>query len=84
MMSNELKFEDLPSPRDGQAVLEFAQKFNAYLHYGSFKAASAAARQSKRETVQELRTELFMAYRASNHGGTDDFMTTYFELLPHF
>ncbi len=72
-MAEELNFEDLPSPGNRQSVLEFAQQFNAYAHYGSFKAAADAARHSTRQTVHELRAELFMAYRASNHLGTDGF-----------
>ena len=79
-----MKFADLPDPDDRDAVLRFALSFSGYSHHGSFEACARAAHERKRETLNDLRNELFFSQRASNHLGTNDFLHTYRELLPHF
>ncbi|KPN64909.1 hypothetical protein SAMN04488527_10823 [Aliiroseovarius crassostreae] len=80
----ELTKEDLPEIGDRNSILEFAAGFNGYTHFGSFGACSDAAWAKKRETLIDLRNELFFSYRASNHLGTDDFVKTYADLHPYF
>ncbi len=77
-----LRVDDLPDPTDRDAIVAFALSFNGYQHFGSFHAASDAAQASKRQTLVDLRNELFMAFRGSNHRMDDDFLETYRELLP--
>lgn len=85
-MSNEpLQLRDLPDPDDRESIREFAATFRGYKHFGSFEAGATEAEAQKRETLIDLRNELFFAYRASNHLGDSDFMiSTYRNLLPHF
>ena len=75
----------LPDPGDRKAIVEFAGSFNGYEHFGSFAACANAAKAQKRETLIDLRNELFFAYRASNHTGDPQVLTNaYKELLPYF
>ncbi|WP_200800783.1 hypothetical protein [Agrobacterium sp. DSM 25558] len=64
-------------------MADFSLSFNGYQHFGSFQAAADAATAQKRETLDDLRNELFIAFRASNHCMNDLFLETYRELLPH-
>ncbi|EBA16942.1 hypothetical protein RSK20926_08232 [Roseobacter sp. SK209-2-6] len=84
MTEVEYRRKDLPSPDDRQAVLAFAKQFNAYRYHGSLSAAFDAAEASRRETVLELRTELFIAYRTANHQGAGGLEEVYRGLLPCF
>ncbi|MFN4009960.1 MAG: hypothetical protein ACK4K8_08400 [Pannonibacter sp.] len=79
-----MRLEDLPDAQDRLAVLDFARSFNGYERFGSFDAAAAAAASKRRQTLDDLRNELFMAYRGSNHRGDDLFLETYRDLLPLF
>lgn len=79
-----MDLENLPDASDRKAVAKFALSFNGYEHYGSFQAAADAATAKRRQTLDDLRNELFMAYRASNHRGDDAFLDVYRELLPMF
>ena len=83
-MDTELTLKDLPEPTDENAVFNFAMTFDGYKHFGSFEAASANGRAKKRESLTDLRNELFMAARASRHSGNDRFVKRYIELLPLF
>ncbi|MCW6507385.1 hypothetical protein [Lichenifustis flavocetrariae] len=58
--------------------------FDAYWHFGPFAAAAKAARETKRQSLVELQTELFMAARASHHVGGLDYVGRYKVLLPLF
>ncbi|MQY49512.1 hypothetical protein GAO09_26100 [Rhizobiales bacterium RZME27] len=58
--------------------------FNGYKHFGSFQAAADAANAQRRDTLEDLRNELFMASRGSNHRGDNEFLDVYRELLPFF
>lgn len=74
----------MPDLADRDAVAQFALFFNGYDHFGSFAAAADAALAKRRETLTDLRNELFMAFRGSNHRGDDAFVDVYRELLPLF
>ncbi len=78
----DLRLSDLPEIGDDKTVWEFASSFNGYMHYGSFEAAASAARNSKRETLTEIRNELFMYMRATNHQGSGPKLPLYAELRP--
>lgn len=80
----ELTLKDLPEPTDKNAVFEFAMTFDGYKHFGSFEATSANGRAKKRESLTDLRNELFMSARASRHCDNDKFLERYIELLPLF
>ncbi len=80
----ELSKRDLPKVGDRNAIREFAASFNGYQHFGSFKACAEAAKAMRRETLLDLRNELFLSYRASNHVGDDGFVNAYAELYPLF
>lgn len=75
---------DLPDPEDAKAIFAFAMSFNGYERYGSFENSSALAKQKPRQTLDELRSELFFVARASRHVGTDRYVALYRELLPLF
>ena len=80
-----MKISDLPDENDRAAVLKFAQSFNGYEHFGSFKACADAAKLQKRETLTDLQNELFLCYRAANHhGDPEGVQHAYRELLPYF
>jgi hypothetical protein len=76
--------KDLPDAIDRNAVAAFARSFDGYQHHGSFQAAADAASSERRNSLDDLRNELFIAYRGSNHRGDDIFLETYRELLPLF
>jgi hypothetical protein len=72
----------LPVPSDPQAVFEFAMSFNGYEHFGSFERAFAEARLRRRQSLVDLRNELFVEARSSRHREDDEFMARYREVLP--
>ncbi len=77
-----MDIEELPDAADRKAVAKFALSFNGYEHFGSFQASVDAAMSKRRQTLDDLRNELFVAYRASNHRGDDTFIGVYRELMP--
>lgn len=79
-----MRLEDLPDDKDRNSVAKFALSFNGYDHFGSFEAAAEASKSKRHQTLDDLRNELFMAFRGSNHRGDDLFLDTYRELLPIF
>jgi hypothetical protein len=74
--------DQLPDPSDRNAVFDFAMSFNGYEHYGSFESSAEAAKSGRRESLDDLRNELFFEARASRHRGDDEFLRAYSELLP--
>ena len=80
----EPRLRDLPPLGDGEAIIRFAASFNGYEHFGSLHACADAAHEKRRETLVDLRNELFFAYRAGNHCGDDRVIATYAELHPYF
>ena len=76
---------DLPDPDDREAVKQFEQSFNGYEHFGTLKKTVDEAKARRKETLPDLRDELFFMYRAENHtGSTDRHFETYRALYPHF
>lgn len=75
---------DLPDSEDAQAIVAFAMSLNGYERYGSFEKSSALAKQKPRQTLEDLRNELFFAARASRYVGSDGYVVLYRELLPLF
>jgi hypothetical protein len=75
----------LPPLNERQAIVAFAASFNGYEFHGSFAACADAAKAKRREVLEDLRNELFFAYRAGNHlGDPHVLVSAYAELLPHF
>ena len=74
----------LPDPGDPRAVFEFAMNFNGYEHFGTFEKAFSEARLRCRESLVDIRNELFVEARSSRHRGDDEFVELYRELLPFF
>ncbi len=79
-----IKMSDLPDPDDLGAVLQFAASFDGYGEFGSAKACAEDALAQRRETIRDLRNELFFMYRVANHQGNDGYLEIYRELLPSF
>ncbi|WP_322052074.1 hypothetical protein [Paraburkholderia bannensis] len=75
---------DLPDPEDARGIFAFAMTFNGYERYGSLDKSSNLAKQRPRQTLDELRNELFFVARASRHIGNDRYVELYRELLPLF
>ncbi len=75
---------ELPDPADPEQVFAFAMTFNGYDHYGSLKASAEAARERRRQNLDDLRNELFFSARALRHGGGDKYLRVYADLLPRF
>jgi hypothetical protein len=63
-------------------VFEYAMSFNGYEHFGSFEEAFTEARLRRRQTLVDIRNELFVEARSSRHRGDDEFVEWYRELLP--
>lgn len=80
--NNELILEMLPDVADTDGVFEFAMSFNGYEHFGSFEKCAAAAKSRKRQTLSDLRNELFFEARASRHRDDERFLDVYLELRP--
>lgn len=83
-MDEVIRIEELPDENDLNAIVAFAASFNGHEHFGSFAACAAEAQSQKRETITDLRNELFFEYRGSHHRGDDAFVETYRSLLPYF
>ena len=77
-----LKAELLPSPEDSKAIFRFAMLFDGYEHFGSLEEAAAQARARRRDTLTDLRNELFISCRRSRHQDSDEFIGVYRELYP--
>lgn len=84
MKNEEVTLELLPAVGDSSAIGKYARTFNGYKYHGSIEACGQAARNSRRETLTELRNELFISWRASRHGMGDEFVERYEELHPYF
>jgi len=80
--SKELKVELLPSIEDRSSIFKFAMSFNGYEYYGSLEAAGTKARSRVRESITDIRNELFCSARASRHSDNDKYLEVYQELLP--
>jgi hypothetical protein len=80
--NDELTIESLPDASDAQKVFAFAMSFDGYTHFGSVSASAASARKKPRQTLSELRNELFVVARSSRHVGSDTYVNLYIELLP--
>jgi hypothetical protein len=82
--NSDLSLENLPEPTDIRSVFAFAMSFDGYDHFGSFEAAIKNAQLMKRESLTDLRNELFMCARAYRHcdGDEKEFLKRYAELLP--
>ncbi len=74
----------LPPLGDAAAIFAFGMTFNGYEAFGSFEACAAAAKARRRETLEDLRNELFFACRASRHMQDDAYVAAYAELRPLF
>jgi hypothetical protein len=72
----------LPDECDRNAVAKFVASFNAYEHYEAFAKAANVAKARNRSGIEEIRAELFMSFRGSNHRGDNKFLETYIELKP--
>ena len=79
-----LRRADLPSAEDDCAIFRFAMTFDGYATFGSFEACAAEAAAGRRESLTDVRNELFFSARASRHSGDDAFVETYRALLPLF
>ena len=81
--NSDLTLEHLPDPGDEEAVHSFALSFNGYEYFGGFQECAEAARQRRRETLSDLRNELFWTARAESHAGvTGHVVTLYKDILP--
>ncbi|MEW8349149.1 MAG: hypothetical protein AB2689_09800 [Candidatus Thiodiazotropha taylori] len=80
--NKELKVEFLPSTEDRKNIFKFAMLFNGYEHYGSLEDAGKIARAKSRESISEIRNELFFSARASRHSDDDRYLDVYREILP--
>ncbi|RAP55652.1 hypothetical protein BTJ49_15140 [Oleiagrimonas sp. MCCC 1A03011] len=56
--------------------------FNGFEHFGSLEESAAQARARRRETLTDLRNELFFVCRRSRHQDSDEYVGLYQELLP--
>lgn len=81
---DKITISSLPRLGDLMAIARFAASFNGYEHYGSAAECLDAVMDSSRNTLPELRNELFYAWRASRHGAGDEFVAKYEVLYPYF
>jgi hypothetical protein len=79
----EIELNELPELGDETGIFAFAMTFDGYEAMGSFEAAANAAHQRKRESLEDVRNELFMAARASRHSDSKVYLAKYEELLPY-
>lgn len=84
MLLNMNRYLILPPLGDAAAIFAFGMAFNGYEAFGSFEACAAAAKASRRDTLDDLRNELFFACRASRHRQDDAYVAVYAELRPLF
>jgi hypothetical protein len=80
--NEELTIESLPQAGDAKQIFAFAMSFYSYRQFDSFRAATANARAKPRQTLADLRNELFVSARSSRHVGSDAYIDLYRELLP--
>ncbi len=80
--NGQLAIESLPQTDDAKEVFAFAMSFDGYQQFGSFSAATANARAKPRQTLADLRNELFVSARSSRHVGGDAYIDLYKQLLP--
>lgn len=78
-----IELNDLPELGDETGIFAFAMTFDGYDAMGSFDEAAKSARQRKRESLEDVRNELFMAARASRHSDSKVYLAKYEELLPY-
>jgi hypothetical protein len=74
----------LPDETDPEAIFRFAMTFDGSRHFGSAAAAAQAAEKKRRGSLEDLRSELFFAARASRHYGDRMYIELYRELAPLF
>jgi hypothetical protein len=74
----------LPDETDPEAIFRFAMTFDGSKHFGSAAAAAQAAGEKRRASLEDLRSELFFAARASRHYGDRMYIELYRELAPLF
>lgn len=80
-----ITLEDLPDVDDRAGIVSFARSFVGYEYYGSFSACADVADLRTRSSLEEVRNELFFAYRAGSHtGNSNTIIHAYTELLPYF
>jgi hypothetical protein len=73
------------SPKDATLILPDPDDPRAgYEHFGSFDKAFTEARLRRRQSLVDIRNELFVEARSSRHRGDDEFVDRYRELLPLF
>jgi hypothetical protein len=80
--NEDLKVELLPRLDDPQAIFRFAMLFNGYEHFGSLTECANQAESRRRETLTDLRNELFFSCRSARHQDADFFVEDYRELYP--
>jgi len=80
--NDELKIELLPSIDDAHKIFSFAMLFNGYKHHGSFEGSAQRASERKRNSLTEIRNELFFSARSSRHCDDETYLKTYEALLP--
>jgi hypothetical protein len=78
-----IELNELPELGDDEGIFAFAMTFDGYKAFGSFDAAAKSARQRKRESLEDVRNELFMVARASRHSDSKAYLAKYEELLPY-
>ena len=82
VLGRNLTIEMLPKPDDRDSIFAFAMTFNGYEQSGSFDESARKARDKSRNSLDELRNELFFSARASRHRGDELYLDTYRELYP--
>lgn len=80
--NEELRVELLPSIDDYSGIFAFAMLFDGYAYYGSLERAAEQAMAQRRESLTDLRNELFISCRRSRHQDSDEYIDTYKELYP--
>lgn len=80
--NEELEERMLPSPTDEKAIRAFASSFEGYKYRDSNQELVKNIR--KRESLSDLRSELFLMWRATRHNEGIDIVEIYNELYPLF
>lgn len=80
--NSDLTIEKLPKPDDHESIFSFAMTFDGYKYYGSLEECAKQARRKARNTLSNIRNELFFSARASRHCDNDKYIQTYAELYP--
>jgi hypothetical protein len=67
-----IRLETVPPPEaDWEAIWRFADTFNGYKYWGSFKRCAEIANDHRDSTLTELRTCLFFEARRFQHFGDE-------------